>query len=270
MRTDPTSAWWIDRAGRTESRIIQCGQVFPDCPRCLLGIDLVWLPISLGRRVLPVRVSLNDAGVCRKALAACQSLRDAAGNHRFEQMAQQIVVTETAVPVLGKGRVIRHGIGQVETAEPAVSEIEVDLLAKSTFRTDTHDVADQQHPDRQFRINRRSPSGAVERCQVLPDATQIHKPIHRPEHVVRRDMRLNRELVEQSALRFLPGSHHRRSPPPVSSELNQRSGLQASRVFQQNRLEPVIRVVAPKPARSRFASRTAARPVSSQSALVAS
>ena len=107
----------LDRAGRTEGRIIERGQVFLDRPRHLLRIDLVRLPIRLGRRVLPVRVSLNDAGACRKALAACQSLRDAAGDHRFEQMAQQIAVSETAVSVLGEGRVIRHRGGQIETAE---------------------------------------------------------------------------------------------------------------------------------------------------------
>lgn len=120
-----------------ERRIIERGQVFPDRPRHLPGIDLVRPPIHLGRRVLPVRVSLNDAGVCRKALAACQSLRDAADDHRFEQKAQQIAVSETAMPVLGEDRVVRHRGGQIEAAEPAVGEVEMDLFAQPTFRTDT-------------------------------------------------------------------------------------------------------------------------------------
>ncbi|WP_226558283.1 hypothetical protein, partial [Salipiger thiooxidans] len=46
----------------------------------------------------------------------------------------------------------------------------------------------------------------------------------------------NRELVEQSALRFLPGPHHRRSPQAAATRLNQRSALQTSGVFQHNRL----------------------------------
>ena len=98
----------------------------------------------------------------------------------------------------------------------------MDLCAQPTFRTDTHDVANKQHPDHQFGINRRSPGGAVERCQMLPDPGQIDKPVHRPEHVVGRSMCLDRELVEQSALRLLSGTHHRRSPPPATWKLNQR------------------------------------------------
>lgn len=38
----------FNRAGRAEGRIIERGQVFPDRPQRLLGIDLVRLPIGLG------------------------------------------------------------------------------------------------------------------------------------------------------------------------------------------------------------------------------
>ena len=37
---------------------------------------------------------------------------------------------------------------------------------------------------------------------MLPDPGQIDKPVHRPEHVVGRDMCLDRELIEQSAQGF--------------------------------------------------------------------
>ena len=131
---------------------------------------------------------------------------------------------------------IRHLSGQIETTKPAVSEVEMDLFAEAALRPDAHGVADQQHPGHQSWINRRWPGGAVERCQVLPDAGQVNEPIHRSEHMVGRHMRFNREFVEQSPLRFLPGPHHRRSPPTVTGTLNQRLAVRASRVFQQNRL----------------------------------
>ena len=75
---------------------------------------------------------------------------------------------------------------------------------------------------------------AIKWCQVLPDAGQVDERINRSEHVVWRDVRFDRELVEQSTLRFLPGTHHRCSPQAAAAELNQRSTLQASRVFQRN------------------------------------
>lgn len=37
------------------------------------------------------------------------------------------------MPVFGKGRMVGHRLGQIKTAEPAVSDIEMDLFAKTAF-----------------------------------------------------------------------------------------------------------------------------------------
>ena len=90
---------------------------------------------------------------------------------------------------------IRHRDGQIKAAEPAVGEVEMNLLAKTALGSDAHDVTHQQHADHQFRIDRRPSCRTVERCQVLPDTSQVDEPINRSKHVVRRDMCVDRELV---------------------------------------------------------------------------
>jgi hypothetical protein len=48
-----------------------------------------------------------------------------------------------------------------EPAEPAVSEVQVNLFAQPTFRTNAVAIANEQHPDQQFGIDRRPASRAV-------------------------------------------------------------------------------------------------------------
>ena len=45
---------------------------------------------------------------------------------------------------VGKGRVVRHLAVEAEPAEPAVSEVQVNLLAQPPFRTNAVAVANQQ------------------------------------------------------------------------------------------------------------------------------
>jgi hypothetical protein len=58
------------------------------------------------------------------------------------------------MPVLGESRVIRHRTLQAEPAEPPVGQIEVNFIAQTPLRSDPEAVADQEHPDHQFEINR--------------------------------------------------------------------------------------------------------------------
>jgi hypothetical protein len=50
---------------------------------------------------------------------------------------------------------------------------------------------------------------AVERRKVLAHAAQIDKPINRPQQVVLGHMIIQRKLLEQRRLSFLPWPHHR-------------------------------------------------------------
>jgi len=69
----------------------------------------------------------------------------------------------------GEHRVVRHLAIKPEPIEPAVGEIQVNLLAQPPFGTNAVAVPNQQHPDQQVRINRRPASRAVKRRQVAAD-----------------------------------------------------------------------------------------------------
>jgi hypothetical protein len=123
-------------------------------------------------------------------------------------VAQEIARAEAAMAVLGEGRMVRHFARQAEPAEPTIGEVQMDLLAQSTFRADAVAIADDQHPDQQFRVDRRPSGCAVERRQVRPDIAKVDEVIDRSQHMVDGHMLLERKLVKQSTLIDLPLAHH--------------------------------------------------------------
>lgn len=67
-----------------------------------------------------VRIRLDDAGIDGKSFATHQSLGYAATQNRFKQMPECLAIAEPAMTVLGECRVIRDGIFQTQSTEPAV------------------------------------------------------------------------------------------------------------------------------------------------------
>jgi hypothetical protein len=78
-------------------------------------------------------------------------------DRRLEHLSEQIEIREAAMPILGEAQVVRHLAVETETTAPAVSEVQVNLLAQPPFRTNAVAAANQQHPDEQFGINRGRP-----------------------------------------------------------------------------------------------------------------
>ena len=68
-------------------------------------VDARFIPFFLWRRVLFVRVRLYLAGINRHLLAVDQTLLNATEDGLVEQMAQQVTPAESAMLVLGNGRV---------------------------------------------------------------------------------------------------------------------------------------------------------------------
>jgi len=182
---------------------------------------------------VPAGVGADDAGVHGEAFAADQALGHAAAHHALEQLAQQVTVAETAVPVLGEGGMVRHVAVETETAEPAIRQVEVNLLAQPTLRADAETVAHQQHPDHQFGVDGRPANRAVERRQVRPHAVQIDEAINGAEQMVLGNVPLQRELVEQLGLIDPPLSHHARVLP-ASAGVNQAGLIASTALFQQH------------------------------------
>jgi hypothetical protein len=171
-------------------------------------------PAAVDGAPVPAGVRADQAGVDGEALAADQALGHAPPDHALEELAQQIALAEAAVPVLGEGRVVRYVAIQAQAAEPAVGQVEVDLLAEPPLRADAQAVAHQQHPDHQLGIDRGPADRAVERGQVRPHALQVHEAVDGAEQMGLRDAPLQRELVEQLRLIDPPLAHHARALPP--------------------------------------------------------
>ena len=87
------------------------------------------------------------------------------------------------------------------------------FLAEPALRADAEAVADDQHPDHQFRIDRGTPDLAVEGPQVRADAGQVDEPVDRAQQVIGRHVPFEAELVEQRLLHHRPLAHHRLNLP---------------------------------------------------------
>jgi len=94
------------------------------------------------------------------------------------------------------------------------------LLAQPALRANAHNIADEQYPDHQFRIDRGTADGAVESTQVGADAGQVDEPVDRAKEVIARHMPVKVKLVEQCRLHARALTHHRRILPALR-ELNQ-------------------------------------------------
>src|SRR5271169_3493003 len=116
----------------------------------------------------------------------------------------------------------------------------MDLLAQTALRADAHAIADDQHPDHQFRIDRRTSGAAIVWPQCRTDRPQIEKAIDAAQQVVNGDMIIEAEIIEQLRRSRL-NAHHRhllrrikkRSESPSPSAFNRR-------VFQRYRSNHVI------------------------------
>jgi hypothetical protein len=64
-----------------------------------------------------------------------------------------------------------------QPTEPSVCKIKVNFIAQAPFRTDPEAVANNQHPDHQFGIDRGPADGAVEWSQFPPQFSKLHEPV---------------------------------------------------------------------------------------------
>jgi hypothetical protein len=94
--------------------------------------------------------------------------------------------------------VVRNLVLQIELAEPAVRQVQLDFLTQLALRTDAVTVADDENPDHQLGVDRRAADVAVVGLQLLVQFGQRHRyeDVHPPQQVVLRDAIFEPELVE--------------------------------------------------------------------------
>ena len=194
----------LDRRRAAEGRVVEHGQILVDRP---VGGRLQSSRVA-GHAALTVGVGGDQAGVDREALAAHQALGHAARDNGLEQLAQQIAVAEAAVAVLGEGRVVRHVAVEAQPAEPAIGQVEVDLLAQPPLGADAEAIAHQQHPDHQLRDRSRDVRSGCRRSEDAPARPPDRRTGRSPEAGGPGHMPLERELVEQRPLIDLAITHH--------------------------------------------------------------
>lgn len=86
----------------------------------------------------------------------------------------------------------------------------MDLFAEPCLGANAEQISDQQHPDHQFRVDRRPSGMAVERRELCAERGEIEKPIDLTQQMASGYMILHPEPVKQLTLLFdLP--HHRRA-----------------------------------------------------------
>ena len=74
---------------------------------------------------------------------------------------------------------IRNAVGQIEATEPPICEGRMYLFAQTPFRPDAEAIANQQHTDQKFGIDRRATRVAIEISNMRANATQIDETINR-------------------------------------------------------------------------------------------
>jgi hypothetical protein len=133
--------------------------------------------------------------------------------------------------------VVGNAILKAETTEPAVGQIQMDLLAQAPLRADAKGVADDQHPDHQLRVDRGPAGVTVERRQVPAQIAQVQKAINATQQVIPRHMVFQIECVEQRRLAGALISHH---GPLHPSSWSWPESKRSAGVFQHNRPNAVV------------------------------
>ena len=157
---------------------------------------------------LPVRVGRHHARVHRKPLTLHQTSGHAAAHDFIEQPSESTARAEAAVAILGERRMLGHCVFQPQTAEPPVGEVQVHFLTQPSLRSDAKAVADDEHADRQLRIDRGATSVAIERRQMSAQIIQIENAVDAAKEVIDGNVAIEIEGVEQLIVRTCLLPHH--------------------------------------------------------------
>src|SRR5262247_262277 len=113
---------------------------------------------------------------------------------------------------------IRDLVLDAQTTEPAVRQVDLNLPAEQPLRTDGKNVADDEHPDHQHRVNRRAAARRVVRCKFSTHPGQIEHGGDLAHKVIAWYHLVEPKLVEKLLLLVLQPPHHRSPPQRIVSE----------------------------------------------------
>ena len=105
-------------------------------------------------------------------------------------LVEDLLVNPFAVPVpcSTERRMIRYVVFQRKSAEPSISEIEMDLLTEASFGVDAVEVRHQLHSEVDDWVDRwAASSGRITASGELPNHSSVHNTVYLPEEVVVRE-----------------------------------------------------------------------------------
>src|SRR5262245_2632094 len=105
-----------------------------------------------------------------------------------------------------------------QAAEPPVRQVDLNLTTEQPLRANAKNVADDEHPDHQQRVNRRAAEWRVVSRKLTADPGQIKHASDPAHQVIVRYHLVEPELVEELFLLVLQPPHHRQSPQRIASE----------------------------------------------------
>src|ERR1043165_618825 len=112
---------------------------------------------------------------------------------------------------------VRDGVFDAEFAKPAIGEVHLYFTTDQPLRADRKDIPHDQHPDHQFRINRRATHGRIMRCKFTAKPGKIESSIDLPHQVIFGNRVAEMKLVEQLTLVTLQTAHHGSTSPRFAS-----------------------------------------------------
>src|SRR6201996_2434196 len=174
-------------------------------------------PILTCDRALLVGICLDQARIDCKAFAADQTGCDARLDDPLEHVAENISIAEALVAGARERRMIRDSILDPELAEPAIGQVHLHFTADQPLRTDRKDISYHQHPDHQFRIDRRTAHGRIMRCKFIAKPGQIESGVDLPHQMIFGNGVAKVKLVEQLTLVTLQMAHHGSTSPRIAS-----------------------------------------------------
>src|SRR5262249_33388822 len=133
-----------------------------------------------------------------ETLALDEAIRHARRDHALEDVAQDVALAKALKTIDRKRGVMWHLVVEIELAEPPVGKVQLDLLAQTALVSNAVAVPDAEHPDHEFRINRRAADVAVKGSQLLVQVGQHagHEDVHPSQQVILGNHIIELELIE--------------------------------------------------------------------------
>src|SRR3977135_4414702 len=91
---------------------------------------------------------------------------------------------------------VRDSIFDAELAEPTIGQVHLHFSTDQPLRANCKDIPNDQHPDHQFRINRRTTHRRIVRCKFTTKPGQIESSVALPHQMIFGNCVAKMKLVE--------------------------------------------------------------------------